>query len=151
MSTSKIIAIVVVVVVLVIVLPFVLAGVLMVYLQGMSQSGGNVESPLVMAMDAYFPANTTNGTNWVLEIVSGSRSEAGVNIQVIDPNTGARTVDKPLKGFSDLDGQYRDNGNGKLDKYDTIWLSGQGGHVKNGYRVQLSAGGMTIAGPVTLP
>ena len=152
MSTGRIIAIVAVVMALVIIVPLILAGLFIVRLQGQTQQGGNVEGPLTMELDAYYPAPTVNGTNWVLRITNGSKDPASVRLQIFDPNTGATTVDKTVLGLSDLDGQYRDGPViGKLDKHDEIWISGQGGHVQHGSKVQLVVGTSVVAGPLTLP
>lgn len=152
MSPKKIVAIVAVVVVVILMTTIGLGGILIVHFRSQSQQGGNVERPLTMELESYFPASTVNGTQWVVEITNGSKDPASTRLQIFDPNTGAVTVDKTVQGFSDLDGQYQDGPvTGKLDKGDRIWISGNGGHVQHGSKVQLVVGTSVVAGPLTLP
>lgn len=152
MSPKKIVAIVAIVVVTILLTIIGMGGLLIQHLRSQSQQGGHVEGPLTMELVNYFPAPTVNGTQWVVEITNGSKDPASVRLQIFDPNTGAMTLDKTVLGFSDLDGQYQDGPEiGKLEKGDRIWISGQGGHVQHGSKVQLVVGTSIVAGPLTLP
>jgi len=149
-NTGKIIKIVVVVLVLVIAVPIVLAGVLIVYLQTLPSSGGEVETSLGLRAE-----QTSNGI-WTVSVISGSRNAAGVRLQVIVPNTSNPTVNKMVSSLSptnaDPDATYNDNnGNNKLDAGDTFLLKASGGHIAVGYTVQLLAGSSIIGTVKALP
>lgn len=134
MSTEKIIAIVVVVVVLAIVIPIVLAGVLVVYLQTLPQSGGTVETSLGLRAE-----KTVNG-DWLISVTSGSYKAADIDIQVVDPQTGTIVFHYPVNAMNSRDCVFNDNNaNSKLDAGDTILIEDTAS-VDPGMKVQLVKG-----------
>jgi hypothetical protein len=61
----------------------VLAGVLVVYLQTLPTSGGNVETNLGLRIE-----KNSDG-DWLISVTGGSQTATTVTMQVVDPNTGA--------------------------------------------------------------
>jgi len=145
MSTEKIIAIIVVVVVLVIIIPIVLAGILVVYLQAVPQSGGSVESPLGLRTE-----RTING-DWLISVVSGSQKAADVDMQVVNPQTGAVVYHYPVNAMNPADCTFNDNNaDSKLDAGDTIAIKDTAS-VDPGMKVQLVKGENVIGTIKELP
>ena len=149
-DSGKIILIVIVVLVLVVVVPIVLAGVLVVYLQTLPQTGGDVETSLGLRVEK------TAGGDWIVSVTSGSKAVSSVRLQVINPSTGQTTVDKMAGSLAptaaDPDATYNDNnGNGKLDAGDTFQLRSSGGHIAAGYKVQLLVGSSIVGTIKELP
>jgi len=147
---GRIIAIVVVVVVLVIVLPIVIAGVLMVYLQTIPVDGGHVETTMGLRVEKL------QSGGWLVSVTSGSKTASGVTLQVINPSTGAPTLNKVVASlapsYNDSDARYNDNnGNNRLDAGDTIQLKSSGGHIYAGYKVQLLVGDSIVGTIKELP
>ena len=147
LSGNKVVLIVVIVVVLVVLIPVVLAGVLVVYLQTLPQSGGNTGVALSISVASM------GGGNWIVSVNSGATLNTNTNLQVLNTN-GVTTIDKTVisLGGTDPDATYNNNnGNTYLDAGDTILIRGNSGHALQGYRVQLSRGNNIIGGPKTLP
>jgi len=79
--------------------------------------------------------------NWTLSITVGVRYLSGLHMQIIDPNTGAKTVDSLLSVGETADFMVNNNdrsGEGnwpRLNAGDSILLKSSGGHVQSGYKV----------------
>jgi flagellin-like protein len=69
--------------ILMVAITVVLAGVLVVYLQTLPSSGGNVETNLGLRVE-----RVSNG-DWLISVTGGSQVASAVTLQVLDPNTGA--------------------------------------------------------------
>ena len=149
-DSGKIIAIIVVVVVLLVVIPVVIAGVLVVFLQTVPASGGDVETTLSLRVQ-----KAESGT-WLVEVTAGSKAVSSVRLQVINPSTDLTTVSKMMSYLSpthnDPDAIYNDNNqNSRLDAGDSIQLKSSGGHIAAGYKVQLLSGENIIGNIRELP
>jgi flagellin-like protein len=134
--------------ILMVAITVVLAGVLVVYLQTLPSSGGDVETNLGLRCEK-------NGADWLISIISGSKTAADVTLQVIDPATGAATrtrVVTTLVGGADVDGMFNQNNGGtKLDAGDTILIHSQAGIIAAGYKVQFLKGSSIIGTIKELP
>lgn len=147
---GKIIAIIVVVVVIAVVMTVVIAGFLVVYMQTLPMSGGDVETTLGLRVES------SGGGYWLVTVTAGSKAVSSVRLQVITPSTGQSTVSKMVgylaPAYNDPDATYIDNnGNSRLDAGDSIQLKSSGGHIAAGYKVQLLAGDSIIGMIKELP
>jgi flagellin-like protein len=132
--------------ILMVAITVVLAGVLVVYLQTLPQTGGNVETPLGIRVD-----KQANG-DWTLFVTTGSKDNAGITLQVVTKSTGVPTVNVALTALVAADGIYHDNdavADTKLNVGDTIELHcvANLGHATAGQQVQLLKNDNIIAGP----
>jgi flagellin-like protein len=108
--------------ILMVAITVVLAGVLVVYLQTLPSSGGDVD--LTMGLRV---SKATSGSEWIIEVNSGSKLAADVTIQVINPATGATRFSVLVSTLAapGVAGQgvwNNNNGGTKLDVGDTIML-----------------------------
>jgi flagellin-like protein len=111
--------------ILMVAITVVLAGVLVVYLQTLPSSGGDVETNLGVRADK------ASGGGWILNIITGSKNSVDVQIQVVNPATGGnRIVPTYLAvapGPVDVNNAnfvFNDNNNNdKVDAGDTITIS----------------------------
>jgi hypothetical protein len=147
---SRIIAIIVAVVVIVVVMTVVIAGVLVVYMQTLPMSGGDVETTMGLRVES------SGGGYWLVTVTAGSKAVSSVRLQVINPSTGQSTVSKMMSNlattYNDPDAVYNDNnGNSRLDAGDSIQLKSSGGHIAAGYKVQLLVGDSIIGMIKELP
>jgi len=149
-DSGKIIAIIVVVVVLLVVITVVIGGVLVVFLQTVPTSGGDVETTLGLRVQ-----KAGSGT-WLVDVTAGSKAVSSVRLQVVDPSTGLTTVSKMMSylspTYNDPDAIYNDNNqNNRLDAGDSIQLKSSGGHIAAGYKVQLLIGSSIVGTIRELP
>jgi len=145
-TVTIVVVVVVVVIMLVIIIPMALSFMFMSQMQSMPQSGGTVETQLGTRIEK-------TSSDWIVSVTAGSNdAPSSMYVQVVDANTGAKTVNARLTSGPTSDFQYNDNNaNGKIDAGDSILLKGSSSNIKSGYRFQLQKGESILAGPRELP
>jgi len=146
--------------ILMVAITVVLAGVLVVYLQTLPQGGGSVETQLGVRVE-----KAPNGIDWIVSITTGSQKVGEIRVQIVNPATGAKTVNVALNvapadvhfTFNNNDVASEGVGNAKINAGDSIMLKGAipvppaAANIQMGYTFSLLKGENTIAGPKELP
>jgi len=99
--------------------------------------------------------NSTDG-NWNVSIVTGSLPLKNLRMMIIDPNNGAKTVDKLIADLvaakNDPEAVFNDsNANNRFDAGDSVLLKCSSQNIKSGYRVQFLDGESVIGTINELP
>jgi len=130
--------------ILMVAITVVLAGVLVVYLQGIDTGDERLVPPLGVKLE-----RTTQG-NWTMQIVQGRCAASGVYLQVTNPATGAMTVTGEVSAGSAYF-QLQDNSDpGYLNAGDAMLLNQSANLMQTGYKVGLIKGGSTLVAPQEL-
>jgi len=151
-TTRTIVIVVVVVVVLIIIIPMALSLYMFSMVSSMPQSGGTVETQLGIRIEQASP-----GGNWTVSVTAGSSKVSDILVQVVDANTGVKTVNSPLSSGETADFKFNNNDAStegslpRIDAGDSIILNAASSHIKAGYRFQLLHGESIVAGPRELP
>jgi len=144
--------------ILMVAITVVLAGVLVVYLQTLPQGGGSVETQLGIRVE-----KAPNGIDWIVSITTGSQKVTSIRVQIVNPATGAKTVNVALN-VAPADAHFTFNNNDlaneganpKINAGDSIMLKGAipvppaAADIQMGYTFSLLKGENTIAGPKEL-
>jgi hypothetical protein len=146
-TVTIVVVVVVVVIMLIIIIPMALSFMLVSQMQSMPQSGGTVETQLGIRVEK----NANN--DWIVSVTVGSSdTPSQLYLQIVDANTGAKTVNARLTSGPTSDFTFNDNNaNGKLDAGDSILLKGSSSNIRAGYTFQIAKSESIIAGPRSLP
>ncbi len=129
--------------ILMVAITVVLAGVLVVYLQTLPSSGGDVETNLGLRVDK-------NGADWTISVITGSKPASDVTMQVINTATGAQVYTHVIGTVDALNFVFNDNNaNTKVDAGDTILLKDLAADA--GQKVQFLKGSSIIGTIKELP